>query len=66
MEENGGTISNGGPENWVGTTLPPLETTAVRTVGKGKGRGKVQDSTPGILTSPARGLRSYDRGAAVI
>ena len=30
------------------STLPPLETTAVRTVGKGKGKGKVQDSTPGI------------------
>ena len=33
-----------------GTTLPPLETTAVRTVGKGKGKGKVQDSTPGFFS----------------
>ena len=31
------------------STLPPLETTAVRTVGKGKGKGKGKDYTPGIL-----------------
>jgi hypothetical protein len=35
--------------------LPPLETTAVRTVkGKGKVNGKVQDSTPGILGKSRR------------
>ena len=41
---------DGGVENWVGGTLPPLETTAVRTVGKEKGKvnGKVLNSTPGI------------------
>ena len=49
MEEIGGTLYNGGVENWGVTTLPPLETTAVRTVGKGKGKGKGKDSTPGII-----------------
>ena len=40
-----------GVQNWGGGTLPPLETTAVRTVGKGKGKvnGKVLNSTPGIF-----------------
>ena len=50
MDEIGGDPHQRGLGNWGGGTLPPLETTAVRTVGKGKGKGegKGKDSTPGI------------------
>ena len=51
---SGGPPTMGGTKTGV-TTLPPLETTAVRTVGKGKGKGKVQDSTPGIFHPAVRG-----------
>ena len=52
IDVSGGGGPTKGARKLGNTTLPPLETTAVRTVGKEKGKvnGKVLNSTPGIVS----------------